>query len=138
MTSTRSLIASTSGRSDEIRMIAIPEEASSSTIWWTSAFAPTSIPRVGSSRISTLGWAFSHFASIIFCWLPPERCSTGVSSDGVRIVSFWRKSSATARSADAVEQPQPGQRTCAASRSVMFAVIDCGIESPSCRRSSER
>ena len=88
-------------------MIAIPEEASSSTIWWTSALAPTSIPRVGSSRISTLGWAFSHLASIVFCWLPPESCSTGVSSDGVRIVSFCAEVVRDRSLGRAVEQPQP-------------------------------
>src|SRR5919106_92990 len=100
MTRTRSLIASTSGRSDEMRMIAIPARASSSMIWCTSAFAPTSMPRVGSSRMSTSGLAFSHLASMVFCWLPPDSCATGVSSDCVRIESFFRKPSATPRSAD--------------------------------------
>ncbi len=50
-----------------MRMMAIPERASSSMKRCTSALAPTSIPRVGSSRISTPGEAFSHLASIVFC-----------------------------------------------------------------------
>ena len=45
---------------------------------WTSALAPTSMPRVGSSKISTAGFMSSHLASITFCWLPPERSPTGV------------------------------------------------------------
>ena len=43
----------------------------------TSAFAPTSTPRVGSSRMRTLGSSSSHFASSTFCWLPPDRLATG-------------------------------------------------------------
>ena len=67
MTSTRSLIASTSGRSEEIRMMPMPSAASSPIIAWTSALAPTSMPRVGSSRISTDGLVSSHLLSMTFC-----------------------------------------------------------------------
>lgn len=81
-------------------MIAMPERASSSTMAWTSALAPTSIPRVGSSRMSTVGSALSHLASMVFCWLPPDSRSTGVSSEGVRMLSRRRNRSATARSAE--------------------------------------
>ena len=38
----------------------------------TSSLAPTSMPRVGSDRISTLGRWVSHLASATFCWLPPD------------------------------------------------------------------
>ena len=67
MISTRSLIASTSGRSDEIRMMPMPSAASSPMMAWTSALAPTSTPRVGSSRISTEGLVLSHLLSMTFC-----------------------------------------------------------------------
>ena len=36
--------------------------------------APTSTPRVGSSRISTFGRVISPRAMATFCWLPPESC----------------------------------------------------------------
>ena len=39
---------------------------------WISALAPTSMPRVGWSRMSTRGAGISHLASSTFCWLPPE------------------------------------------------------------------
>ena len=39
---------------------------------WISALAPTSMPRVGSSRISRRGLVASHLPSTIFCWLPPR------------------------------------------------------------------
>ena len=55
MTRMRSLIASTSGRSEEMKRMAIPCSASSRTMACTSALAPTSIPRVGSSRTRILG-----------------------------------------------------------------------------------
>ena len=68
-----------------MRMTATPARASSPTSSWTSALAPTSMPRVGSSKISTAGLVSSHLASITFCWLPPERSPTGVINDGVRM-----------------------------------------------------
>ena len=90
MISTRSLIASTSGRSDEIRMMPMPSAASSPIMAWTSTLAPTSMPRVGSSRISTEGWVLSHLPIITFCWLPPESLATAKSTEGVRIDSRRR------------------------------------------------
>ena len=55
MTMTRSLIWSTSGRSEEISRMPTPARASSTISPWISALAPTSTPCVGSSRISTFG-----------------------------------------------------------------------------------
>ena len=55
MTSTRSAMPSTSGSSLEIISTATPWPASSLISRWTSAFVPTSMPRVGSSTISTFG-----------------------------------------------------------------------------------
>ena len=46
--------------------------------------APTSIPRVGSSRISTLGVGRrATCARTTFCWLPPLRLRDTASSEGV-------------------------------------------------------
>ena len=42
----------------------------------TAALVPTSMPRVGSSRIRMRGLVESHFASTTFCWLPPESSRT--------------------------------------------------------------
>ena len=49
---------------------------SSATLRWMSALAPTSIPRVGSSRMISSGAVASQRASSTFCWLPPERVPT--------------------------------------------------------------
>ena len=54
-----------------------PAAASSESRRCTSAFVPTSMPRVGSSTISSVGLRASHFASTTFCWLPPESVQTG-------------------------------------------------------------
>ena len=62
-TTMRSDIARTSGRSLEMRMMPRPEAASSEMMRCTSTLAPMSMPRVGSSRMSTLGSVASHLAS---------------------------------------------------------------------------
>ena len=56
------------------------------------------MPRVGSSRMSTLGFVSSHLLMTTFCWLPPESDAAGVSTDGARMRSRSRKRSAAARS----------------------------------------
>ena len=106
MTRMRSLMASTSGRSDEMRMMPRPSAARSLIMWWTSALAPTSMPRVGSSRMRSLGWALSHLLNITFCWLPPESFSTSTLTEGVRIESFSWNSSAVAISVSLPDQAQ--------------------------------
>ena len=53
--------------------MATPCFANSSIIEYISVFAPISIPLVGSSRISILGFVASHLAIMAFCWLPPLR-----------------------------------------------------------------
>ena len=55
MVTMRSLIASTSGSSEEMAITAMPERAISKRRLCTSTLAPTSMPRVGSSTISTFG-----------------------------------------------------------------------------------
>ena len=71
------------------------------------------MPRVGSSRISRLGWRQSQRARITFCWLPPDRLRTGVVGLGV-LMSRRRIISSTTRAlAPRVEHAQPreqGQR----------------------------
>ena len=76
MTSTRSAMPSTSGSSLEIISTATPWPASSLISRWTSAFVPTSMPRVGSSTISSFGPVASHLPSTTFCWLPPDSVPT--------------------------------------------------------------
>ena len=85
ITTTRSLIASTSCRSDEIIRIATPWPARRSISRCMSALAPTSTPCVGSSRISTRGLVSSQRASATFCWLPPDSDETLASIDGGRM-----------------------------------------------------
>ena len=97
----RSDIARTSGRSLEMRMIPSPEAASSEMIRCTSTLAPMSMPRVGSSRMRTVGFDASHLASTTFCWLPPERAATIWSTPVIFTLNCSVYSSATARSADA-------------------------------------
>ena len=70
-TSTRSAMASTSGSSLEIIKMARPWPASSESSRCTSALVPMSMPRVGSSMISSVGFVASHLAMTTFCWLPP-------------------------------------------------------------------
>ena len=63
----------------------MPRPASARMSRWISARAPTSTPRVGSSRISTFGCDCSHRPMTTFCWLPPLSWPTGVSTPGVLI-----------------------------------------------------
>src|SRR5699024_3411689 len=55
-TITRSLSRTTSSSSEEMNTTATPSSASAITSSMISVFAPMSMPRVGSSRISTSGW----------------------------------------------------------------------------------
>ena len=48
-----------------------------------TTFAPTSMPRVGSSRSRTSGCVSSQRPRMTFCWLPPERFLMSVFCDGV-------------------------------------------------------
>ena len=72
----RSLAAITSVSSDEISRTATPVSASVPIRRWISAFDGTSIPAVGSSRISTFGAMARLLASTTFCWFPPLRVIT--------------------------------------------------------------
>ena len=87
MTRIRSLMPRISGSSDEMNRTASPSPASRSMIACTSALAPTSIPRVGSSRISTFGGIISQRPMTIFCWLPPLSVETCTSCEAARMAS---------------------------------------------------
>jgi len=82
MTTTLSDKATSSGRSEESRIIDTPSSASFSIVSWISFFALTSTPRVGSSRISTFGFVESHLASNVFCWLPPDKFDVSIPGSG--------------------------------------------------------
>ena len=67
----------TSSSSAEMNMTERPLSASSPIRFCTSTFAPTSMPRVGSSSTSARGERASSRASSTFCWLPPDRVPAG-------------------------------------------------------------
>ena len=56
-----------------------PSRAMRSSSPYSSARAPTSTPRVGSSSSSTRPSRCSQRANTTFCWLPPDSCPTGCS-----------------------------------------------------------
>ena len=116
-------------------MIAIPSPASSRTMAWTSALAPTSIPRVGSSRTRILGRVLSHLPNITFCWLPPESLPTTCATEGALIRNRCRNPSAAASSPARRMRPIR-ERYRRSTGNVTLAVIDSGMASPNLRRSS--
>ena len=74
---------------------------------------PTSTPCVGSYARITVGSRRNVRATATFCWLPPERNSTGCSSEGVRISSRSTSSSdglALLAPAQEAEHAEPAQR----------------------------
>ena len=87
--------------------MASPRPASSLMSRWISALAPTSTPWVGSSRISSAGFAASQRASATFCWFPPERLPTRVSSEAVLIPSWRTNRAAIVALLAEVEEPEP-------------------------------
>ena len=132
MTRIRSARPISSGISDEIIRIATPSRASPRMRSWMPALAPTSTPRVGSSKISTPGWVASHFASTTFCWLPPERKRASCSSERAR--------SSTERARSWTETVFASRRRCrppiARSASSVLSRIGCASARPSSLRSS--
>ena len=77
MTSTRSARPSTSGTSLETSSTPTPWAASPRITWYSSARAPTSTPRVGSSSSSSRVSPSSQRPTTTFCWLPPDSVRTG-------------------------------------------------------------
>ncbi len=98
------------------------------------ALAPTSMPRVGSSKIRICGRVSSHLASTTFCWLPPDRKRTSCSGPRAR-------SSVTAASSLTLIRPWVRRRRRAPGITVrtassMLSAIDCASARPSSLRSS--
>ena len=62
-----------------MKTTAMPLSHSSITWRMISTFAATSMPRVGSSRMSMRGSVAIQRARSAFCWLPPESCAMGIS-----------------------------------------------------------
>ena len=65
----------------------------------TSALAPMSIPREGSSMSRIFGEVISALPITTFCWFPPERLETGFSGLAILIVRRRTNSIAFAASA---------------------------------------
>src|SRR5699024_9692447 len=86
-TTIRSLRRTTSSSSEEMNTTATPSSVREMTSSMISVLAPMSMPRVGSSRISTSGWVASQRPSSTFCWLPPERLLIGRSGSAGRTLS---------------------------------------------------
>src|SRR5690606_23197434 len=134
MTSTRSAMPRISGRSEEIIRTATPSAASRDSSRCTSALVPTSMPRVGSSTISTFGPVASHLASTTFCWLPPDSVFT---VSAIRAYLTW------SRTAQSRERLRSAPRSIRPPRTVlprpvrpMLRSMDMFITSPWARRSS--
>ena len=96
MTISREQVRSISSISEEMKVMLMPSSASFSTSFWISVLVPTSMPRVGSSRIRYCGCVSSQRARITFCWLPPESDLMGVSEEAVLMFSALMYSSAKA------------------------------------------
>ena len=113
MTRIRSAMPSTSGSSEEIISTARPSATSPSRMRCTSALVPTSMPRVGSSIISSEGPRASHLPSTTFCWFPPDSVETAFHS---RPNFSWSRSAQVggevplAGAADEAEPAQPAER----------------------------
>ena len=81
----------------------------------TSALAPTSMPRLGSSISSTLGSVISALPMTTFCWLPPdseETSSAGSATliDRSRIVERDRRLLALAADVEPARRSASGWR----------------------------
>src|ERR1044072_31739 len=62
----------------------MPSSERETTSFWISVLAPMSMPRVGSSRISSFGWGVSQRARRTFCWFPPLHWPTPAPRGGGR------------------------------------------------------
>src|SRR3954470_18029267 len=134
MTSTRSAMPSTSGSSLEIIRTATPWPASSLIRRWTSDFVPTSMPRVGSSTMSTFGLVASHFPSTTFCWLPPDSVPT--LSPSRWYLSCRRAAHSSASEFSAPLRISPVRASARSRVSDTLRAIERSITSPCWRRSS--
>src|SRR5829696_1386140 len=134
MTSTRSAMPSTSGSSLEIISTATPWPASSDISRCTSALVPTSIPRVGSSTISSFGPVASHLPSTTFCWLPPDSVPTLSCSRWN--FSCRRAAHSSASEISALERMRPVRESARSRVSETLRAIERSMTRPCWRRSS--
>ena len=114
-----------SSSSEEIIRTPRPWSASSRISAWISALAPTSMPRVGSSRIRSFGSMQSQRASSTFCWLPPESSRIFCSGLGALMPSRSMKPSTISRCLRLVDDARRGSGAAAAPAS--------GSRAPTCR-----
>ncbi len=92
ITRMRSDSAITSSRSEVTNRMPSPSAASRRISRKTSALAPTSMPRDGSSISSTFGFVISALPMTTFCWLPPDSALIGFSGLATLIASSRTKS----------------------------------------------
>ena len=134
-TTTRELPSTSSSSSDEIISTPSPVPASSLISAWISALAPMSMPRVGSSRMSSAGFMHSQRASSTFCWLPPDSsrifCSAPVALMPSRFMNRSTISRCFARST------MPARVSVGSAASVRFSRTDSSGMIPSPLRSSD-
>ena len=76
ITMTRSQIPSTSSSSEDTTTTPFWFFTQSPMASYTSVFAPTSIPRVGSSKRNTSASVMIHRDNMTFCWFPPLKAET--------------------------------------------------------------
>ena len=112
-----------------------PRRASSSSKRCTSAFVPMSMPRVGSSTMSSDGRRPSHLASTTFCWLPPESDVIGLHE--ATVLDLQARSPIARRSAARARPDEPERDASRRSdASAMLRAIDMSMTRPCWRRSS--
>ncbi len=118
-------------------IIPMPEFASSRSNKWISDFAPTSMPRVGSSIKIILGRTASCFAIATFCWLPPLKAETGISTLLILTLRRFEKSLASCFSLFASIRPN---RVLNAARfkTEIFCAIERSRKMPEPFRSSDK
>ena len=97
----------------------------------TSALAPTSMPRVGSSRMSTDGFDVEPLGQHHLLLVATREVADGRGerrrADPQALAVARRRSR---RSALAVDEPPPGDERAQARRGVMLAATDCGSDRP--------
>src|ERR671919_238366 len=132
----RSLRARISGRYDEMSTTAAPWSASARIRRWISSIAPTSTPRVGSSKITTRASPASALASTTFCWFPPDSSPT-VLRVGLSDLIWYSSTADRARARNRRRRASTGIRRMAASRPTwMLSSIVRSGKMPSALRSS--
>ncbi|MNN45709.1 hypothetical protein D3C81_1600560 [compost metagenome] len=100
-------------------------------------FAPTSMPRVGSSKKMIFDSRYSHLLMTIFCWLPPERLRAICFEVGVLMPSAAMYCCATASSLAKSMKPKRFASPDTFVR-VRLAATDMRIARPWLLRSSDR